>query len=372
VGWAADTQTSVQSDVTKLVPSSMPALQNLRTLEQVTGVSGEIDVVVHSRNVATPATIGWMLRYEDALLARYGYVEAKGCAKATLCPALSLPDLFCAGGQVAGNACKSLTTGAISNLLRAVPSYFSQAVITGDHREATLAFGIRLMPLSRQQKVIDYMRSRLRPPPGVSAELAGLPVLAAQADASLSSSPRRLVMLLVGLAAVALVLLAVLRTPQRALVPLVPIALATGWSSLILFATRIPLNPMSATLGALVIAISTEFSVLLSERFRAERRAGRPPAEALARTYRFTGSAVLTSGITAIAGFGVLSLSSITMLRDFGLVTLIDLTVSLLGVLLVLPSVLALSEGHDARLGVREMSRRVAGALPRRRRTTVA
>ena len=136
---------------------------------------------------------------------------------------------------------------------------------------------------------------------------------------------------------------------ERALVPLVPIALATGWSSLILFATRIPLNPMSATLGALVIAISTEFSVLLSERFRAERRAGLDPAQALARTYRFTGSAVLVSGITAIAGFGVLSLSSITMLRDFGLVTLIDLSVSLLGVLLVLPSVLALSERGGAR-----------------------
>lgn len=373
LGWVADTQTSVQSDVTKLVPPSMPALQNLRTLEHVTGVSGEIDVVVHSPGVATPSTIGWMLRYEDALLAHYGYLEAKGCSKATLCPALSLPDLFCSGGQVAGGACKSLTTSAISNLLRAVPSYFSQAVITGDHREATLAFGIRLMPLSRQQKVIDYMRSRLRPPPGVSAELAGLPVLAAQADASLSSSPRRLVMLLVGLAAVALMLLAVLRAPQRALVPLVPIALATGWSSLILFATRIPLNPMSATLGALVIAISTEFSVLLSERYRSERRAGLDPAHALGRTYRHTGSAVLTSGITAIAGFGVLSLSSITMLRDFGLVTLIDLTVSLLGVMLVLPSVLALSEHRDgARMGVRERGRRVAAGLPRRRRATVA
>jgi uncharacterized protein len=376
-GWVADTQTSVQSDVTKLVPSSMPALQNLRALEHVTGVSGEIDVVVHSANVATPSTIGWMLRYEDALLSHYGYVEAKGCAKATLCPALSLPDLFCSGGQVAGGACKSLTTGAIDNLLRAVPGYFSQAVITGDHREATLAFGIRLMPLSRQQKVIDYMRSQLRPPPGVSAQLAGLPVLAAQADASLSSSPRRLIMLLVGLAAVALVLLAVLRTPERALVPLVPIVLATGWSALILFATRIPLNPMSATLGALVIAISTEFSVLLSERYRSERRGGLEPADALARTYRHTGSAVLTSGITAIAGFGVLSLSSITMLRDFGLVTLIDLTVSLLGVLLVLPSVLALSERRDdARLGMREgvgeRARRVAARLPRRRRATVA
>ena len=41
--------------MTKLVPSSMPALKDLRTLEKVTGVSGEIDVVVHAKNVATPA-----------------------------------------------------------------------------------------------------------------------------------------------------------------------------------------------------------------------------------------------------------------------------------------------------------------------------
>ena len=37
------------------------------------------------------------------------------------------------------------------------------------------------------------------------------------------------------------------------------------------------------------------------------------------------------------------------MLRDFGLVTLIDLSVSLAGVLLVLPAVLALSEREDCR-----------------------
>ena len=49
------------------------------------------------------------------------------------------------------------------------------------------------------------------------------------------------------------------------------------------------------------------------------------------------------SGVTAIAGFGVLALSDIRMLRDFGLVTLIDLSVSLLGVLVALPAALALS-----------------------------
>ena len=97
LGWVADTQTSVQSDVTKLVPSNTPALQDLHTLEHVTGVSGEIDVVVGARDVATPKTIAWMVHYEDTLLAHYGYLETKGCSQATLCPALSLPDLFCSG-----------------------------------------------------------------------------------------------------------------------------------------------------------------------------------------------------------------------------------------------------------------------------------
>ena len=91
-------------------------------------------------------------------------------------------------------------------------------------------------------------------------------------------------------------LLAVFRDRRRALVPLVPIALATGWSALIVFLIGIPLNPMSATLGTLVIAISTEFSVLLSERYRQERQAGAAPPDALALTLRSTGRAALASG----------------------------------------------------------------------------
>jgi predicted RND superfamily exporter protein len=130
---------------------------------------------------------------------------------------------------------------------------------------------------------------------------------------------------------------------------------------------------MSATLGALVIAISTEFSVLLSERFRQEREAGHDLSEALARTYRSTGAAVLASGITAIAGFGVLVFSSIRMLRDFGFVTLIDLSVSLAGVLLVLPAVLAVAERGNLLQRARRVASRAGTWRPRlRRRARVA
>jgi uncharacterized protein len=133
-------------------------------------------------------------------------------------------------------------------------------------------------------------------------------------------------------------LLLVYRSPRRALLPLVPTVMATGWAALVLWITGIPLNPMSAALGALTIAIATEFGVLLVGRFHEERGAGGGVEEALRRAYARTGAAVLASGATAIAGFAVLIASDVRMLRDFGLVTVIDLTAALIGVLLVLPA----------------------------------
>lgn len=363
IGLAVDTQTEVVSDVQALVPQDLPAQRDISSLQRTTGVYGEADVLVEADDVTQPAVVRWMTGYQTALLARYGYSPDRGCGKAALCPALSLPDLFRVPAQ-------TRTRERIRALLDEVPPYFSQAVISPDRRAATLAFGVRLAPLDEQQKVFDEMRRRLEPPPGVRATLAGLPVLAADANAKVSSPWRRLLTLAASLALVALVLLAAFRTPRRALVPLVPIALATGWSALVLFLTRIPLNPMSVTLGALVVAITTEFSVLLSERCRQEREGGCSLAEALERTYASTGRAVLASGATAIAGFAVLAVSDIRMLRDFGLVTVVDLAVSLLGVMLVLPAVLALVE-RGARVPRPGAVTGLAGRLrPRRPRAT--
>jgi predicted RND superfamily exporter protein len=368
LGWGLDTQTQVQTDITKLVPQSLSSLQSLNTLERVTGVGGEIDLMVSSKDLTKPATVEWMSRYESAVLKRFGYSEAGGCRKARLCPAFSLPDLFHVQASATSKAPK-LKQAEISGLLSAIPPYFSQDVIAPDRRVATLAFGIRLMGLGQQQQLIEQMRSSLHPPAGVSARLVGLGVLAAQSGAEVASPWRRIESLLAGLAAVALVLLIAFRGDRRrALVPLVPIVLATGWSPLILFAVRVPLNPMSITLGSLVIAISTEFSVLLSERHRQERLAGYGTVEALRRSYRRTGAAVAASGVTAIAGFGVLALSNIAMLRDFGLVTLIDLSASLVGVLVALPAALTIAERGDetARL-LPALSRALLAGWPRGR-----
>jgi len=348
VGLALDTQTAVTSDIQELVPQDLSALRDVDTLQKETGVSGEIDVTIRADDITDPAVVTWMTRFQDQVLKAHGFRTGKRCTQERnppeLCPALSLPDLFSTAGT--GQA-------AVRRLLDAVPAYFSQGVVTKDRKTANLAFGIRLMALDRQKDVVDDIKARLKPPPGVEASVVGLPVLAAEANGALSSPWRRALTLLAALAGVFLVLFAARRSAREAAVPLIPIALATGWSGLVVFVLgllpgplEVDLNPMSVTLSALVIAISTEFSVLLSARYRQERDGGAGPARAIELAYASTGAAVLASGVTAIAGFAALVFSDIRMLRDFGIVTVVDLTVSLLGVMIVLPAALLWAEEH--------------------------
>jgi uncharacterized protein len=345
-GWVAGTRTEVVSDITELVPNDLPALQNVDELQEATGVSGELNVVVRGDDVTDPAVIEWMRDLKSRVLAEHGFTgDMPRCEDAQICPALALPDLF--GDD------RDLGAREVDAVLRAVPPYFSQAVLargadSGPPDTAHLAFGIPVMPLDEQKQLIDDIRAEIDAsdggrPPGVQAELAGLPVLAAEANEDLSGS--RYWLTAAGLLAVAAVLLAVYRSARRALVPLIPIVLATGWSALVLAVMGIPLNPMSATLGALVIAIATEFSVLLAARYGQERAEGRSVGESLRLTYARTGTAVLASGLTAIAGFAALIATEIRMLRDFGFVTVVDLGVALLGVMIVLPAALVWAEG---------------------------
>jgi hypothetical protein len=355
IGWGLGTQTETQTDIRALAPQNVEAVRELNELQDATGVSGELDVSVRAPDLTDPATIRWMAGFKRRVLRAGGFSGVNpSCQEAEVCPGPALSDFVTGGGLTAGDV-GPLTRRSIRSALGQIPAYDLRQVATVDPKTglpagtALLGFGIRAQSLDAQQALIDRIRGEIGepgtkggPPPGVEVELAGLPVIAASAASDLSSS--RYLLTLVGLIAVAFVLLAVYRSLSRALVPLVPIAMATGWSALALFLSRVPLNPMSAALGALTIAIATEFSVILAARFRQERRAGRELGAALHRAYSRTGTAVLASGVTAIAGFAVLIASDVGMLRDFGFVTVIDLAVALLGVLAALPAALVLAE----------------------------
>ena len=367
-GWVAGTRTQTISDVRELVPQNLTQVRDLNELQDTTGVSGELDVSVQTPDIADPALIRWMGEFKQRVLEANGFDgRFPSCRKAQICPGPALSDFLGPPGE-------SVPRARIRGLLAQLPAYDLRGVLARDPRTgkfdtANIAFGIRAQSLDDQQALIDRVRAEIDPPgtgngppPGVTVRLAGLPVLVAQSATDLSAS--RYWLTLAGIVAVALALLAVYRSAARALVPLVPIVLATGWSSLILAATGIPLNPMSAALGALVIAIGTEFSVILSARYHEERGGGSSVGEALRHAYSRTGAAVLASGATAIAGFAALIATDIRMLRDFGFVTVIDLIVALVGVMLVLPAALVWAEASFEIRGV-SLPRRLAALRPR-------
>jgi hydrophobe/amphiphile efflux-3 (HAE3) family protein len=330
VGWGVGTQIDTVSEVRQLAPHNLSQVEHLDTFEEATGTTGDLEVLVEAPDLTDPATIEWMAGFKRRVLKE---------DDVTAGPALS--DFLTRGGKV--------TRSGIESTLAAMSSYSLQQVAPLDPKTgkvghlALIGFGIKSQTLAEQEALIESVRAQIgEPPAGVEVSLSGLPVIAAEAGSDLSSS--RYWLALAGLGAVALVLLVLLRSFRRALIPLLPTVLATGWASLLIWATGIPLNPMSAALGALTIAIATEFAVILSGRYEQERSIGLDVTAALRRAYARTGAAVLASGLTAIAGFAVLIASDIRMLRDFGAVTVIDLAAALLGVIVILPATLVLLE----------------------------
>ncbi len=345
IGWAVSTQAETRADIGQLLPSRAPVVQDLLDLEETTGTSGEIDLIVRAPDVTDPAVVAWTDGVRTRILAESGYGgESPSCEGAELCPGPAIPDFVDA-------TARGVTASDIRGVLKSLPAADRRAMIAGglvkgaEPTEAKVAFALRSGSVDRQQQVIDRMqrivadsRGGKGPPSGVSAEVTGLPVVVAAATSDLADS--RYLLVAAGILAIALILLLVYHSLRRMLVPLVPIVVAGGWSALIVAALDLSLNPLSTVLAVLVTAIATEFGVIISGRYFQEREAGESLSGALRRTYGRTGLAVATSGLTAIAGFAALGSSDVAMLRDFGLIAVVDLAVALAGVALVLPAML--------------------------------
>jgi predicted RND superfamily exporter protein len=228
-------------------------------------------------------------------------------------------------------------------------------------QSARIALGIDANTVAAQAQLVDELRGEVadnNTPNGITATPTGLAVLVATAYDNLVN--RAYLLNVAPLLVVALALWLIYRRPRRALLPLVPTVFAAGWAPLILLALgRIPttwgptlgsLNPLTIVLGALVVALGTEFGVVLLNRFYEERGRGLDPNAAAAAALAGVGRAIRVSALTLGAGFAVLAVSGLfpfvtglPLITDFGLVVVIDLGLAVGAVFLVmLPVAVAL------------------------------
>ncbi|MEA2646027.1 MAG: uncharacterized protein QOE92_1110, partial [Chloroflexota bacterium] len=333
-GWIAFPFSSYETDPEKLASPALPAFQDLNAVRQATGAAGELDFVLSGPDVTSPEAIKWVNDLQ-ATVQR----ESGGKMK----PLGSLAQLLTDISQ--GQPVDSEKTKTYLNVL---PPYVTNALVDPQHHLARVSFGLSLGPVDEQRAVVDKVLKEVQAPTGYTFYAAGFSYLGIQGLESLQAN--QVLLNVLGAALVLAMLFAIYRRPRLALVAWTPTLLVAGWSTAVLFALRLPLTPMTAVLGALVVAFGTEFAILWLERYRESLAAGAAPgADAAEAASRAAGPGIILSGAALVLGFlalttgvlpGVSNLGfDLPMVRDFALVAAMDMLLAVLAALVVLPAI---------------------------------
>jgi hypothetical protein len=165
------------------------------------------------------------------------------------------------------------------------------------------------------------------PPPGVSVRETGDAVVMTTVIRALTQG--RTEMTLLGLVLIFIVLLLIYRDLIKALLPVLPMLVVIGWMGGVMYLASMKYTPLTATLGALILGVGSEYAILMMERFYEELERIGQPLEALKIASRRIGSALIASGLTTIFGFAALISSPFLITSNFGSVTVLAIVFAL-------------------------------------------
>ena len=319
LGWAALPLVRLETDPAQLMPPGSAALAETQHIKDTIGLVGEIDLVMTGPDVTQADAVAWLQQATDR------------AASSELRPISGL-----AGFLAAFNDNQPPDAAQTQKILANIPSYFTNAVVSSDHKMARSVFGItRLTSVSDDQRLAARLSAGEAPPRGYRAYPAGLAVLAAQALQQLQGDQLKLNLL--ALALVLAVLLIAYRHPLPAGLALVPTLVAAGWATALLALLQVRSSPITILLAGVVVAFATEFSVLWLARYRSERATGAEAEAAASTASERVGPAIVASALALAVGFLVLAVSPVPMVSGFGIVCGLDLALATAAVLVLLP-----------------------------------
>jgi hydrophobe/amphiphile efflux-3 (HAE3) family protein len=322
-GGVMDQWLPTNTDYEELMPQDIAELRELRELREIVDSGGEIRFMIESNDVTTPAVLGWLKEYQDEALALHPELISVN-SPATLVSEAS-------GGVIPAKQ-------QIEEILENTPPLYLEQVLSRDHRMASVSFSIKYISLEETHALLQLMKDDAQPPTGVQISPVGsLALGASTVDAVVGT---RFTMNLICLGAVFIVLCLIYRHFGRTIFIIIPVGAVIAWSSLDMYLIGIPLNPLTAILGVIVIGICTEFMVLLLGRYEEEKRQGLLPQDAMVMALSKIGRAIVTTALTTIGGFGVLIASDFVMIRDFGIATVVGVFLCLVITITVMPGLI--------------------------------
>ena len=324
-GFAVDQYVAVETDIEKFMPQDLQALTDIHTIRAAVGTTDQIVVYITTDNVLKESNLTWIKNSSENILAKYpeSVVSIKSID--------SLIQLITDGKETAYTD--------ILTMLNDLPDTQRSMFVSVDHKETVLLINTKHLSTQAYKDLIANLKSDLSNTT-MKLEITGKSVLDVEMVNGLTSG--RINMTLLGLGLVFMALLLIYRNLVKAILPIIPVILIIGISSGVMYLTGIKFTPITATLGALILGMGTEMTVMLMERYVEERHAGLAKTEAMVVSVTMIGKAIVASGLTTVGGFAVLLFSNFMILKDFGFMTVINISLALLSTFIILPPLIVL------------------------------
>nr|WP_281361324.1 RND family transporter [Methanolobus zinderi] len=335
-GIYVDTKVPISTDTETFVPQDMPGLIDLQHMSDILGGSDELNIIIKTSDNADPELLKWM--------DEFGQHEVDG--RSHVYGSSSIVDVV-----------KSMNGGTIPDDRAEVVALYEQMPETTRERYMhgntmtmlNLNIGnamgeLGLEGIEALGEVIEEDIAWMSLPPGTSATITGRSMVFVEVIAALTSG--RTLMTLLGLVLVFFGLLVIYRDYLKALTPVITMAMVVGWSGGIMYYSGMEYNPMTATLGALILGVGSEYAVLMMERYFEEKERGASPEEAMEEASVKIGKAIFTSGLTTVFGFSALIASPFVITSSFGMITVIDVVLALLATFVIFPAVIVFLDTH--------------------------
>lgn len=333
-GIAVEGHIHISTDAISWVDPHSKAIEDIKAVKAGTGAANEIAVNVETTHPFSNQTIDFVSKISRQLNSQY---------KGVLLPAAGLVStLDQVMNAVPGTKHVDPTGSQIEGLYLLAPPGIRRTTMADNGRAINIIFRAYPDTLSSLEPVVKELQTGMGAPPGITVAPGGIAIVGVGLIENLEKS--RVLLTYLAVLFVGAFLAVRLRSIIRSLLSLVPVLVAVGSVAIIAFAFRIKLSPVTAVTGPLVVAVCTEFTSLILLRFVEERERGHSPREAMDATARRTGRAFLVSAMTAIAGIGTLAASTFPLLRDFGIIVALNVSVALLAALVVLPPLLVAAE----------------------------
>lgn len=324
-GYYLDQKIGVESNIETFMPQEMEALKDIKTLRQVVGSTDQIALYMVSEDFMTEEAVAFLQQTEEKLLSKYPDEIVSVGSLDTLISNFRDP--------------REMSHKEYTSQVEKLPQMQREMFLSEDRTKGLLLLNTVSMSAEDLQIFTENLAEDIADAP-YDIYVTGKGALDVEMVKGLTTG--RMEMTLLGLGLVFLALLLVYRNIMKAFIPMIPVLVIIGISSGLMYYLGIQYTPITATIGALVLGMGVEMTIMLTERYLEERLMGKDKKEAMIHGVSTIGKAIVASGLTTVGGFSVLMLSDFVILKDFGLMTVINISLALLSTLVVLPPVLVL------------------------------